>query len=71
MNLIPKENNPCYGCGDRKAMCRIGCKRYEDFKEDLRKQRERSFAENRGKYEAFKYSQEKYQRLTARKGAKH
>lgn len=71
MNLIPKENNPCYGCSDRKAMCRIGCKRYEEFSNDLKGKREKWEAKNREKNEWIIYNKEKSERLKARKGAKH
>lgn len=67
MNLLKKENNPCYGCTDRKAMCHIGCKNYKGFKENLQKQKEKSYAANRGRYEAYEYNKEKYDRLTSRK----
>lgn len=67
MNLIPKENNPCYGCTDRKAMCGIGCKRYKQFQNDLKELREKSVAENREKYDWWMYNKEKSERLKAYK----
>lgn len=67
MNLIPKENNPCYGCADRKAMCSIGCKRYKQFKNDLQAQRQRDKEVNQGKYDIIRYNREKSIRLKAYK----
>ena len=67
MNLIPKENNPCYKCTDRKALCRIGCKRYKEFQEQVKAMREKSYIENRDRYEMYKYNAEKSKRLKAYK----
>lgn len=30
---MKQEQNPCYKCTDRKALCHIGCKRAKEFEE--------------------------------------
>lgn len=67
MNLIPKENNPCYGCSDRKVVCHIGCQRYMQFKEDLQAQRQKDKDVNWGRYDIIRYNREKSIRLKAYK----
>lgn len=63
MNYLKKENNPCYGCTDRQSMCSIGCKRYKDFKENLRQQKEKMQAEKQAERDIAVYNIEKSQRF--------
>lgn len=30
---MKREENPCYKCTDRKALCHVGCKRAKEFEE--------------------------------------
>ena len=46
-------------------MCGIGCKRYKQFREAAREQKEKSF--NREQYDWWMYNKEKSERLKAYK----
>ena len=68
MNYLKKENNPCYGCTERKSMCHAGCQKYKEFKENLQAQKDKMYEENKAKYDIANYKKEKSRRFKYYKG---
>ena len=56
---MKKEDNPCYKCTDRKAMCRIGCKRAKEYEEKRKAEKEKIFAARKSDYDMRAYMIEK------------
>ena len=53
------EENPCFNCADRKAMCRIGCKRAKEWTEKQRAEKEKQTALNQSERDMRAYQNEK------------
>lgn len=60
--MITKQDNPCYKCTERKAMCHIGCKRAKEYEEQRKARKEKFYRETASEREMRSYQYEKKHR---------
>lgn len=68
---MKRENSPCFNCNDRKAMCRIGCKKAKEWEEKRKVENQKLYEYMAAEFVMRDYQHQKIQRFTNYKNGKY
>lgn len=68
---MKREENPCFNCTDRKALCHIGCKRAKKWEEKRKAEKEKLIAARERDKVMQSYQNEKCERYKNYKTGKY
>lgn len=68
---MKQEQNPCYKCTDRKALCHVGCKRAKEFEEKRKAEKLKLYKSMAAELTMRDYQHRKIQRYTNYKTGKY
>lgn len=67
-SVVSASQSPCYGCGDRYALCHTECEKYKAWRADLGAKKEHEKQENA--YHAYRHDKISAKEQSMRKGTK-
>ena len=68
---MKREENPCYKCTDRKALCHVGCKRAKEFEEKRKAEKDQILKARQPALNMLRYQQQKTLRFFNYKTGKY